>query len=92
MQLLLDHNWPGNVRELENAVERAVVLSASALVAVHVLPDTILQAGSSASPAAFCLIAENLGAPRLHNRSRCVMGFPAPLGCQFRVDVVRLHS
>jgi DNA-binding NtrC family response regulator len=45
MQLLMDHNWPGNVRELENAVERAVVLAASALVPVHVLPDTILQAG-----------------------------------------------
>ena len=45
MQLLMDHNWPGNVRELENAVERAVVLAASSLVPVHVLPDTILQAG-----------------------------------------------
>jgi len=45
MQLLMDHNWPGNVRELENAVERAVVLAATSLVPVHVLPDTILQAG-----------------------------------------------
>jgi DNA-binding NtrC family response regulator len=45
MQLLMDHNWPGNVRELENAVERAVVLASSSLVPVHVLPDTILQAG-----------------------------------------------
>ena len=45
MQLLMDHNWPGNVRELENAVERAVVLAANSLVPVHVLPDTILQAG-----------------------------------------------
>ncbi len=45
MQLLMDHNWPGNVRELENAVERAVVLAATPLVPVHVLPDTILQAG-----------------------------------------------
>jgi len=45
LQLLMDHNWPGNVRELENAVERAVVLAATSLVPVHVLPDTILQAG-----------------------------------------------
>ena len=28
MQALLQHNWPGNVRELENAIERAVVLTA----------------------------------------------------------------
>jgi DNA-binding NtrC family response regulator len=45
LQLVMDHNWPGNVRELENAVERAVVLAAQSLVPVHVLPDTILQAG-----------------------------------------------
>src|SRR5580692_10322668 len=45
MQLLLDYNWPGNVRELENAVERAVVLASQAIVAVDVLPDSILQEG-----------------------------------------------
>jgi len=28
MSLLLKHRWPGNVRELENAMERAMVLSA----------------------------------------------------------------
>ncbi len=45
MQLLLDHNWPGNVRELENVVERAVVLAASQLIPLDVLPDYLLHAG-----------------------------------------------
>ena len=27
-EMLLRHSWPGNVRELENAIERAVVLTA----------------------------------------------------------------
>ncbi len=44
MQLLMDYNWPGNVRELENAVERAVVLASTQVVAADVLPDSILQA------------------------------------------------
>ena len=45
MQLMLDHNWPGNVRELENVVERAVVLAASQVIPVDVLPDYLLHAG-----------------------------------------------
>src|SRR5690349_4837474 len=44
MQLLMEHNWPGNVRELENVVERAVVLTTSASVPAHVLPDQLQQA------------------------------------------------
>lgn len=44
MQILMDHNWPGNVRELENVVERAVVLTVSALVPAHVLPDHLQRA------------------------------------------------
>jgi DNA-binding NtrC family response regulator len=44
MQILMDHNWPGNVRELENVVERAVVLTVSALVPAHVLPDHLQHA------------------------------------------------
>jgi DNA-binding NtrC family response regulator len=31
-RLLREYDWPGNVRELENAIERAVVLSASPVV------------------------------------------------------------
>ncbi|MFN3325760.1 MAG: sigma-54-dependent transcriptional regulator [Bryobacteraceae bacterium] len=45
MQVLMDHNWPGNVRELENAIERSVVLAASQIVPVSVLPEQLLQAG-----------------------------------------------
>ena len=44
MQILVEHNWPGNVRELENVVERAVVLTTSASVPAHVLPDYLQQA------------------------------------------------
>jgi DNA-binding NtrC family response regulator len=44
MQILMEHSWPGNVRELENAVERAVVLTTSASVPAHVLPDHLQQA------------------------------------------------
>src|SRR5665213_417255 len=45
MQLLLDHTWPGNVRELENVVERAVVLAATQVIPLDVLPDYLLHAG-----------------------------------------------
>jgi len=44
MQILIEHNWPGNVRELENAIERAVVLTTTASVPAHVLPDHLQQA------------------------------------------------
>lgn len=43
MELLLDYHWPGNVRELENALERAVVLSASATLDVDLLPRAVRQ-------------------------------------------------
>jgi DNA-binding NtrC family response regulator len=45
LQLLMDHNWPGNVRELENVVERAVVLAATQVIPLDVLPDYLLHAG-----------------------------------------------
>ena len=39
LELLLARDWPGNVRELENAIERAVVLSTSPVIASHLLPS-----------------------------------------------------
>jgi two-component system response regulator HydG len=44
---LLTYRWPGNVRELENAVERAVVLCASARITVEDLPHEISPASKS---------------------------------------------
>jgi DNA-binding NtrC family response regulator len=43
MKVLMDYDWPGNVRELENAVERAVVLSAGERVDASLLPESIFE-------------------------------------------------
>jgi two-component system response regulator HydG len=40
---ILAYSWPGNVRELQNAVERAVVLSAGPLIEEHDLPPALLR-------------------------------------------------
>ena len=44
-ELLLVHDWPGNVRELRNAIERAMILEESSLLAPGSLPMTIANAG-----------------------------------------------
>ncbi len=41
LQALVAYDWPGNVRELENAVERAVVLSADGEILPSHLPPAI---------------------------------------------------
>ncbi len=41
--MLVKYGWPGNVRELENAVERAVILSAGEFVAEKDLPPIIFK-------------------------------------------------
>lgn len=41
---IMQYSWPGNVRELENALERALVLSHSEVMAPDELPEEVLQA------------------------------------------------
>jgi PAS domain S-box-containing protein len=42
-KLLLSHDWPGNVRELRNAIERAMILEESSLIAPQSLPIAIAR-------------------------------------------------
>jgi Nif-specific regulatory protein len=46
---LMAYEWPGNVRELENAIEYAVVLGLDAHVLRDDLPETVSEAGASAT-------------------------------------------
>jgi len=39
MELILNYDWPGNIRELENAVERAMILSAQEYLEPSSFPD-----------------------------------------------------
>jgi two-component system response regulator AtoC len=43
LQALIHYPWPGNVRELENVIERTLALSDSRKIALHELPDNILD-------------------------------------------------
>lgn len=49
MEALTLYNWPGNVRELENAVERAINVSASPLIGFSELPARVLSGGAATS-------------------------------------------
>ena len=44
MDAMLRYSWPGNVRELQNAVERAVILSASDYINERALPLVVQNA------------------------------------------------
>jgi len=44
LDLMLAHDWPGNVRELRNAIERAMILEESSLIAAASLPISISHA------------------------------------------------
>ncbi|AMW05449.1 sigma-54-dependent transcriptional regulator [Gemmatimonas phototrophica] len=41
LDALMAYAWPGNVRELENALERAVILSAGDTIRVEALPERV---------------------------------------------------
>jgi DNA-binding NtrC family response regulator len=47
LRALLDYAWPGNVRELENAIERAVVLSAHPVITADLFPEDIVSRGDA---------------------------------------------
>jgi two-component system response regulator AtoC len=53
LRRLAGYRWPGNVRELENAIERAVAISAGERLELADLPDEIAAAPAAApEPAA----------------------------------------
>jgi len=43
LEMLMEYAWPGNVRELENALERAVILSAGPVIGVTALPERLAE-------------------------------------------------
>jgi two-component system response regulator HydG len=43
LEALREYAWPGNVRELENALERAVILTAGGSIDVGALPERITE-------------------------------------------------
>jgi transcriptional regulator with GAF, ATPase, and Fis domain/pSer/pThr/pTyr-binding forkhead associated (FHA) protein len=48
--LLRAHDWPGNVRELQNAIERAVVLGSTEMLAPEDLPEALFETGNIDAP------------------------------------------
>ena len=41
LDAVMAYQWPGNVRELENALERAVIMSAGAVIDADDLPERV---------------------------------------------------
>jgi transcriptional regulator with PAS, ATPase and Fis domain len=50
--LLLAHDWPGNVRELRNAVERAMILEESNVIAAASLPIAVRSSNAAVAVSA----------------------------------------
>ncbi len=48
LDILQTYAWPGNVRELENVIERAVVLTRSAVISPADLPEALVGADQAA--------------------------------------------
>ncbi len=60
LSALVKHGWPGNVRELEHAIERAVVLTRSEVIAASELPS---PAGVTVTAATGRTLAFPIGTP-----------------------------
>jgi DNA-binding NtrC family response regulator len=43
LDAMLAYSWPGNVRELENALERAMIVSAGPMIEVTALPERVTE-------------------------------------------------
>lgn len=63
MKLLTSYDWPGNVRQLENAIRRAVLLSADKALTAEDFPDLTGDAGGRESDTSL----ENLISGKLHS-------------------------
>ena len=51
IDMLMRYHWPGNVRELENAIERAVLMSADDVIHGYHLPPSLQTAEASGTSA-----------------------------------------
>ena len=63
MQLLTSYDWPGNVRQLENAIRRAVLLSADKALTTEDFPDLTGDTSGRESDTSL----ENLISGKLHS-------------------------
>ncbi len=59
-RVILSYAWPGNVRQLESAIERAILLAESDLIAVEDLPLEVRQEMRPSAETAFKLPAEGI--------------------------------
>jgi transcriptional regulator with PAS, ATPase and Fis domain len=50
LNVFRSHHWPGNVRELEHAIEHACILCKTGIIAVHDLPQDLLDAVELQAP------------------------------------------
>jgi len=51
LEVLEDHPWPGNVRELENLIQRLVLMTPEAAIAIKNLPQQVLYASNATQEA-----------------------------------------
>jgi len=63
MKLLTSYDWPGNIRQLENAIRRAVLLSADSALTTDDFPDLAVDISGRENDASL----ENLIAGKLHS-------------------------